>query len=60
MPKPPRSTPHSDLSGVHEDRAHVIGAANAAGQDAGDLDQARKKNAARPDPSSDEAEPNAQ
>lgn len=46
--KPPPTPPHSDLDGVHEDGFRPPDAARAAGQDAGDLDRARKQAAARP------------
>jgi hypothetical protein len=48
MNKPPPSTPHSDIDGVHEDRHHVIGAANREGNSAGSLDDAAKQKAGRP------------
>jgi hypothetical protein len=48
MPKPPRSTPHSDLDGVREDEGNRIAEAERAGQDAGDLDRARRDSAGRP------------
>jgi len=48
MPKPPDTPPHSDLEGVHQDAHRTPDAAAAAGQDAGDLDLARRKSAGRP------------
>lgn len=50
MPKPPPTPPHSDLDGVHQDAASIPDAAAAAGQDAGDLDRARRGSAGRPAP----------
>jgi len=50
MSKPPPTPPHSDLDGVHQDAVRTPDAAAAAGQDAGDLDRARRKSAGRPDP----------
>ncbi len=50
MPKPPPTPPHSDLDGVHRDAVSTPGAAAAAGQDAGDLDRARRGSAGRPGP----------
>jgi hypothetical protein len=49
MPKPPRSTPHSDLSGVHRDRHSIPDSANEAGEDSGDLERAGRESVGRPD-----------
>jgi hypothetical protein len=49
MPKPPRSTPHSDLDGVHQDEKSNIDSANEAGEDAGNLALAREESAGKPD-----------
>jgi len=46
--KPPPSTPHSDLDGVHEDRHHVPGSARATGKGAADLARAKEETAGRP------------
>jgi hypothetical protein len=54
MPKPPRSSPHSDLDGVHRDRRPVPESANDAGENNGDLEQARRESAGRPPYSDDE------
>jgi hypothetical protein len=54
MPKPPQSTPHSDLDGVHEDERRNVDTANAAGQDSGDLEKASRENRGRPPYSDDE------
>ena len=48
MAKPPPTPPHSDLDGVHEDEKRNTDAAPAAGEDAGNLDLARKEAAAKP------------
>lgn len=48
MAKPPLTPPHSDLDGVHQDEKSNTDAAQAAGEDAGDLDRARREAAARP------------
>ena len=53
MTEAPKSTPHSDLDGVHEDRKHVTDTAREAGQDAADLERARRDSAARPRSSDD-------
>jgi hypothetical protein len=51
--KVPKSTPHSDLDGVHEDRRHVVESALEAGEDIGDVERARRKSAGRPSNISD-------
>lgn len=48
MPKPPRSTPHSDIDGVHQDEERSTDVAAERGDDAAALQQARDGNAARP------------
>ena len=48
MTKPPKSTPHSDIDGIHEDEVHNIDAANEAGQDSGDLEKAKAESIGRP------------
>ena len=53
MPKPPRSTPHSDLDGVREDQRPIPDSAREAGQDGTDLARARKESAGRPPVSRD-------
>jgi hypothetical protein len=55
MPKPPKSTPHSDIDGVHRDERLNVDTADEAGQDAGDLKRARDESVARP-PHSDDQE----
>jgi hypothetical protein len=49
MPKPPKSTPHSDLDGVHENERRNTDVAAELGQGAEDLKRAQDGNAARPD-----------
>lgn len=47
--KPPKSTPHSDIDGVHRDEKSNVESAVEAGQDSEDLALASKENAARPE-----------
>ena len=54
MSKPPKSTPHSDIDGIHEDETRNIDSANRAGQDSGDLARAREQSKGRPPHSDDE------
>jgi hypothetical protein len=53
--KPPKSTPHSDLDGVHEDEKRNVDSANEAGQGSADLALARDRATGRP-PYSDDVE----
>jgi hypothetical protein len=53
MPKPPKSTEHSDLDGVHEDEKKNVDSANEAGQDSGDLERAHRGGKGRPPYSDD-------
>jgi hypothetical protein len=53
VPKPPQSTPHSDLEGVHRDEKRNVDSANAAGEDSGDLEKARQRSPGRPPYSDD-------
>ena len=53
MTKPPKSTPHSDIDGVHRDEKPNVESAVEAGQDTEDLALAVKEDAARPDHSDD-------
>lgn len=48
MSKPPPTTPHSDLDGVHRDEKPNVESADEAGQDAGDLARARNESARPP------------
>ena len=49
MPNPPKSTPHSDLEGVHRDEKTNIETAIEAGQDAGTLADVQEQSHGRPD-----------
>jgi hypothetical protein len=51
--KPPKSTHHSDINGVREDRRSNIDAAIEAGHDSTDLERARKESRGRPPYSDD-------
>jgi hypothetical protein len=51
--KPPESTPHSDIDGVHRDEKPNVESAVEAGQGGEDLERAGKEDAARPDYSDD-------
>ncbi|HEX8222406.1 MAG TPA: hypothetical protein VF605_01160 [Allosphingosinicella sp.] len=53
MSKPPESTPHSDLDGVHRDERPNIDTAVEAGQGTDDLARASEETVARPDYSDD-------
>jgi len=55
MSKPPPSTPHSDLAGVHQDERPNTEVAAELGQSAGDLENIGKERVAKP-PSSDDQE----
>lgn len=57
MPKPPKSTPHSDLTGVHRDEKPNIQSANEAGQDSGTVAKDQKRSVGYPDYSEDETNP---
>lgn len=54
VPKPPKTTPHSDLDGVHEDERGNVETAAEAGQDSGDLETAKKEAKGRPPYSDDQ------
>jgi hypothetical protein len=51
--KPPKSTPHSDLDGVHQDEKPNVESAEAAGQSAADLALAREQSKGKPPHSSE-------
>ena len=55
MPKPPNSPPSSDLDGVDEDAVRNTDAAAASGQDAGNLERARREAAGKPAHSEDDS-----
>jgi hypothetical protein len=52
--KPPPSTPHSDIDGVHQDEESNVDTANAAGQDSSDLEKAGRHSKGRPPYSDDQ------
>ena len=49
MAKPPKSTPNSDIDGVHRDETRNTDVAAREGQGAETLENARKGSAARPE-----------
>ena len=49
MAKPPKTTPHSDIDGVHQDERLNVETANELGQDASDLARAKEQSTARPE-----------
>ncbi|MFN3943517.1 MAG: hypothetical protein ACK4K7_01140 [Allosphingosinicella sp.] len=49
MSKPPKTPPHSDLDGVHEDERRNTDVATEIGQDTSDLARAQKESIARPE-----------
>jgi len=51
--KPPKSTPHSDIDGVHRDEKPNVESAVEAGQGSADLERAARETVARPDYSND-------
>jgi hypothetical protein len=51
--EPPKSTPHSDIEGVHRDEKPNVESALEAGQGGEDLARAAEEDAARPDFSDD-------
>jgi hypothetical protein len=51
--EPPKSTPHSDIDGVHRDEKPNVESALEAGQGGEDLARAAEQDAARPDHSDD-------
>lgn len=48
MSKPPASTPHSDIDGVHRDQQPNVTTAVQSDQDSGDIAQAKRDARARP------------
>ncbi len=48
MAKPPESTPHSDIDGVHEDGRPNVESANDVGQDNEDVELAAEETVGRP------------
>ena len=53
MPKPPQSTPHSDIDGINQDEVRNTEAAARAGEGAEDLEEAAREDVARPPHSDD-------
>ena len=53
MTKPPKSTPHSDIDGVHRDEKPNVESAVEAGQGSEDLARAADEDSARPEHSED-------
>jgi len=51
--QPPKSTPHSDIDGVHRDEKPNVESAIEAGEGTGDLARARDEAVARPEHSED-------
>jgi hypothetical protein len=49
MSKPPKTPPHSDLNGVHEDELRNTEVASQLGEDTGDLARAKKESIGRPE-----------
>ena len=49
MAKPPKSNPHSDLDGVHQDERPNVATAQEAGETAEDLKLAREESKGRPE-----------
>ncbi len=56
MSKPPKSTPHSDMDGVHEDEKPNTATAEETGEPAADLKLARDQSKGKP-PHIDKDEP---
>ena len=54
MAQPPKSTPHSDIDGVHRDERSNIDSANEAGQDSGTVADAKEQGIARPESTDDQ------
>lgn len=48
MAKPPETTPHSDIDGVHQDERRNTDVAAELDQDSGDVAEAKKESRARP------------
>ena len=56
MSKPPKSTPHSDIDGVHQDEKPNVETAQETGETGEGLELAREQSKGKP-PHTDEAEP---
>jgi hypothetical protein len=48
LSKPPKSTPHSDIDGIHEDERPNVDSAIDAGEDSSDLGLAHEETTGRP------------
>jgi hypothetical protein len=48
MAKPPQSTPHSDIDGVHQDERRNVDTAHDLGQSAGTVEDAKRQSVGRP------------
>jgi hypothetical protein len=48
VPKPPKSTPHSDIDGVHQDEKPNTQTAQETGQTGADIELARDQSKGRP------------
>ena len=48
MSKPPPSTPHSDIDGIHQDEDRNVDTAVRVGEDASDLARAKDHSTGRP------------
>jgi hypothetical protein len=55
MAKPPASPPSSDIDGVHQDGMRPSKPLDTHGQDSGDLEEAGREDAARPNYSNEES-----
>jgi hypothetical protein len=53
--KPPKSTPHSDIDGVHSDERPNVDTALESGQDNEDVEHAAEESVGRPPRSEEEA-----
>ena len=49
MPKPPKTTPNSDIDGIHQDEVRHTDIAADRGESAESLDHAKDENIARPE-----------
>ena len=56
MSKPPPSTPHSDIDGIHQDEERNVDSAVKAGEDASNLRLAKSESIAKPPYSDDQPE----
>lgn len=54
MTKPPASTPHSDIDGVHQDERRNVDTATELGEGSEELERTRQENVARPPYSDDQ------